>query len=51
MDRKALRILALVAAAICLLARGASAQPFGALDTPRDGQPVSRLKRIFRRKR
>ena len=46
MDRKALRILALVAAATCLLARGASAQPFGAIDTPRDGQTVSGIVRV-----
>jgi len=46
MDRKALRILALVAAATCLLARGASAQPFGAIDTPTDGQTVSGIVRV-----
>jgi len=46
MDRKALRILALVAAAACFLARGASAQPFGAIDTPTDGQTVSGIVRV-----
>ena len=46
MDRKALRILALVAAATCLLARGAGAQPFGAIDTPTDGQTVSGIVRV-----
>ncbi len=46
MDRKALRIVALVAAAACFLARGASAQPFGAIDTPTDGQTVSGIVRV-----
>lgn len=46
MDRKALRIVALVAAAACFLARGASAQPFGVIDTPTDGQTVSGIVRV-----
>ncbi len=46
MDRKALRIVALVAAAACFLARGASAQPFGAIDTPTEGQTVSGIVRV-----
>ncbi len=46
MDRKALRIVALVAAAVCFWARGASAQPFGAIDTPTDGQTVSGIVRV-----
>jgi hypothetical protein len=46
MDRKALRIVALVAAAVCVLARGASAQPFGAIDSPTDGQTVSGIVRV-----
>ena len=46
MDRKALRIVALVAAAACFLARGASAQPFGAIDSPTDGQTVSGVVRV-----
>lgn len=46
MDRKALRIVALVAAAVCFLARGASAQPFGAIDSPTDGQTVSGVVRV-----
>ncbi len=46
MDRKALRILALVAAAVCFLARGAGAQPFGAIDSPTDGQTVSGVVRV-----
>jgi hypothetical protein len=46
MDRKALRIVALVAAAACFLARGAGAQPFGAIDSPTDGQTVSGIVRV-----
>ncbi len=46
MDRKALRIAALVAVAACFVARGASAQPFGAIDTPSDGQTVSGVVRV-----
>ncbi len=46
MDRKALRILALVAAAACFLAGGAVAQPFGAIDSPTDGQTVSGIVRV-----
>jgi hypothetical protein len=46
MDRKALRIVALVAAAACFLARGASAQPFGAIDSPTDGQTVAGIVRV-----
>jgi Bacterial Ig domain len=46
MDRKALRIVALVAAAACFLARGTSAQPFGAIDSPTDGQTVSGVVRV-----
>jgi hypothetical protein len=46
MDRKALRIVALVAAAACFLARGASAQPFGVIDSPTDGQTVFGVVRV-----
>ena len=41
MDRKALRTLALVAATVVFLASRAAAQPFGAIDSPTDGQTVS----------
>ena len=46
MDRKALRILALVAAAACFLAGGAVGQPFGAIDSPTEGQTVSGIVRV-----
>ncbi|HTY41533.1 MAG TPA: Ig-like domain-containing protein [Thermoanaerobaculia bacterium] len=46
MDRKALRIMALVAAVSCSLAAGALAQPFGAIDSPTDGQTVSGVVRV-----
>jgi Bacterial Ig domain len=46
MDRKALRILALVATAALFLAGGAVAQPFGGIDTPTDGQTVSGVVRV-----
>ena len=46
MDRKALWTLALVAAASCVLAAGAAAQPFGAIDSPTDGQTVSGVVRV-----
>jgi hypothetical protein len=46
MDRKALRILALVATAALFLAGGAVAQPFGAIDSPTDGQTVSGVVRV-----
>lgn len=41
MDRKALRTLALVAATIVFLASRGSAQPFGSIDSPTEGQTVS----------
>jgi hypothetical protein len=41
MDRKALRTLALVAATVVFLASRGSAQPFGSIDSPTDGQTVS----------
>jgi hypothetical protein len=41
MDRKALRTLALVAATVVFLASRASAQPFGSIDSPTEGQTVS----------
>jgi Bacterial Ig domain len=41
MDRKALRMIALVAASMFLLTAGAVAQPFGAIDSPTEGQTVS----------
>ncbi|HWZ86052.1 MAG TPA: Ig-like domain-containing protein [Thermoanaerobaculia bacterium] len=46
MDRKALRILALVATAAWVLAGVAVAQPFGGIDTPTDGQTVSGVVRV-----
>lgn len=46
MDRKALRILALVATAALFLAGGAAAQPFGAIDSPTEGQTVSGVVRV-----
>jgi hypothetical protein len=46
MDSKALRSLALVAAAVLFLAGGAVAQPFGAIDSPTDGQTVSGVVRV-----
>jgi hypothetical protein len=41
MDRKALRTLALVAATVVFLASRGSAQPFGSIDSPTEGQTVS----------
>jgi hypothetical protein len=41
MERKALRILALVAAVSFSIAAGAVAQPIGAIDSPTEGQTVS----------
>jgi hypothetical protein len=41
MDRKALRTLALVGATIVFLASRGSAQPFGSIDNPTEGQTVS----------
>jgi hypothetical protein len=46
MERKALRILALVAAVSCSIAAGAVAQPIGAIDTPTEGQTVSGVVRV-----
>jgi hypothetical protein len=46
MDSKALRTLALVAAAVLFLAGGAVAQPFGAIDSPTEGQTVSGIVRV-----
>ncbi|MGE5415113.1 MAG: Ig-like domain-containing protein [Syntrophomonadaceae bacterium] len=46
MERKALRILALVAAVSCSVAAGAMAQPIGAIDTPTEGQTVSGVVRV-----
>ena len=46
MDTKALRILALVATAAFFLAGAAVAQPFGAIDSPTDGQTVSGVVRV-----
>ena len=46
MDSKALRTLALVAAAVLFLAGGAVAQPIGAIDSPTDGQTVSGIVRV-----
>ncbi len=46
MDRKALRTLALVAVVSTLLASRAAAQPFGAIDSPTDGQTVSGVVRV-----
>lgn len=46
MDRKALRILALSVAAACLVVGGAVAQPFGAIDSPTEGQTVSGIVRV-----
>src|SRR5262245_3206028 len=46
MDRKALRILALSAAAVVFVASRAVAQPIGAMDTPTDGQTVSGIVRV-----
>jgi len=46
MDRKALRILALVATAALFVAGGAVAQPFGAIDSPTEGQTVSGVVRV-----
>jgi hypothetical protein len=46
MDRKALRILALSAAATLFVASRATAQPFGAIDSPTDGQTVSGVVRV-----
>ena len=46
MDRKALRILALSAAAVVFMASRAVAQPIGAMDTPTDGQTVSGIVRV-----
>ncbi len=46
MDRKALRILALVVAAILVRARGAAAQPIGVIDTPTENQTVSGIVQV-----
>src|SRR5262249_9561304 len=46
MDRKALRILALSAAAAVFIASRAVAQPVGAIDSPTDGQTVSGVVRV-----
>ena len=46
MERKALRILALVAAVSLVLAAGAVAQPIGAIDSPTEGQTVSGVVRV-----
>ena len=46
MERKALRILALVAAVSCSIAAGAVGQPIGAIDTPTEGQTVSGVVRV-----
>jgi hypothetical protein len=46
MERKALRILALVAAVSLMLAAGAVAQPIGAIDSPTEGQTVSGVVRV-----
>src|SRR5262245_39094482 len=46
MDRKALRILALSAAAVVFMASQAVAQPIGAMGTPTDGQTVSGVVRV-----
>ncbi len=46
MQRKALRILALVAAVSLALAAGAVAQPIGAIDSPTEGQTVSGVVRV-----
>ena len=46
MERKALRILALVAVVSCSLAAGAAAQPIGAIDSPTEGQTVSGVVRV-----
>jgi hypothetical protein len=45
-DSKALRILALSAAAVVFMASRAVAQPIGAMDTPTDGQTVSGIVRV-----
>lgn len=46
MDRKAPRILALVIAAVWFTGRGASAQPFGVIDSPTEGQTVTGIVRV-----
>ena len=46
MFRKAPRLLALLASSICLLAKGAAAQPFGGIDYPVEGQTVTGIVRI-----
>jgi hypothetical protein len=46
MFRKAPRVLALLGISVWLLARAASAQPIGGIDTPTDGQTVSGIVRV-----
>ncbi len=46
MFRKAPRLLALLASSVWFLARGASAQPIGGIDTPVNGQTVSGIVRV-----
>jgi hypothetical protein len=46
MVRKAPRLLALLASSICLLARGAAAQPIGGIDYPVEGQTVAGIVRV-----
>ncbi len=46
MFRKAPRLLALLASSICLLAKGAAAQPFGGIDYPVEGQTVTGIVRV-----
>ncbi|HEY3204611.1 MAG TPA: hypothetical protein VGL03_13245 [Thermoanaerobaculia bacterium] len=46
MARKALRLLPLLVTAVWLVARGAGAQPIGAIDFPTDGQTVWGIVRV-----
>jgi hypothetical protein len=46
MFRKAPRLLALLASSICLLAKGAAAQPIGGIDYPLEGQTVFGIVRV-----